>query len=116
MQALQIPFNENIMAFNKFVASFSKQHIQRLSVCNGETAELAAGENSIENELRTPALELFFGIAYQADFEKNVMCVLQGNCNEIASLKNTIGNTTEFAGNYPDTSILNEKLHKTDGD
>ncbi|MEK6943737.1 MAG: alpha/beta fold hydrolase [Nanoarchaeota archaeon] len=104
--------NENIMAFNKFAASFSNNTFSDYPSAMEKTAELAAGENSIENELRTPALELFFGIAYQADFEKNVMCVLQGNCNEIASLKNTIGNTTEFAGNYPDTSILNENCIK----
>jgi len=104
--------NENISEFNKFAASFSNNTFSDYPSAMEKSSELAAGENDIENELRTPALELLFGIAYRADFEKNVICALQDKCDGTVSLKNVIDNATGFINDYPGMSVLDENCMK----
>ncbi|MEK6891637.1 MAG: alpha/beta fold hydrolase [Nanoarchaeota archaeon] len=99
-------FNSNLNDFNKLSSAVTNNTFENYGGVLAELNKIESQQNSIIEKSRWNSAPLFFESEYLLKSENDLLCNLQQNCAENASIKKAADKTQSFGDKYPERSDL----------
>ena len=99
-------FNSNLNDFNKLSSAVTNNTFENYEEVLAELNKTESQQNSIIEKSLWNSSKMFFESEYLLESENGLLCSLQQNCAENASIKKAVDKTRYFGDKYPERSAL----------
>ena len=99
-------FNSNLNDFNKLSSAVISNTFENYDGVLAELNKIESQQNSIIEKSGWNSSKMFFESEYLLKSENDLLCGLQQNCAENASIKKAVDKTRSFGDKYPERSGL----------
>ena len=101
-------FNSNLNDFNKLSSSVTNNTFENYDRVVAELNKIELQQNSIIETSRWNSAKTFFESEYLLKSENDLLCNLQQNCSENASIEKAVDKSQSFVDKYPKLTDLSQ--------